>query len=88
MITEGDKKGPIIFGMVVLVVAVAALIAYQMTGDLGIEDRYSQAVGLPVSGETATGFSLEGNPVLYLVVLGVLLIVCFVAYRRFMAKPD
>ena len=82
-----DKKGLIIFGAILIVVLIAALAAYQMTGNMGIEDRYNVAVGLPVSpeesGGTFFGFSVEGNPVLYLIVLGILCIGCFVAYRYF-----
>jgi hypothetical protein len=54
-----------------------------MTGSMGIEDRYSQAVGLPVSGETASGFSLEGSPVLYLIVLVLLIAGCWAIYRKY-----
>jgi hypothetical protein len=82
-----EKNGLIIFGAILIVVLIAALAAYQITGSMGIEERYNMAVGLPVSpeegGGTFFGFSAEGNPVLYLIVLGVLIIVCFVAYRYF-----
>jgi hypothetical protein len=78
-----EKKGPIIFGAILIVVLIAALAAYQMTGSVGIEDRYSQAVGLPVSGETASGFTLEGNPVLYLIVLVLLIAGCWAIYRKY-----
>jgi len=44
-------------------------------------------VGLPASpeegGGSLLGFSLEGNPLLYLVILAVLGITCIVAYRYF-----
>jgi len=82
-----ERKGLVIFGAILIVVLIAALAAYQMTGSMGIEDRYNTAVGLPVlqqeEGGTFFGFSAEGNPVLYLIVLCVLIIVCFVAYRYF-----
>ena len=82
-----ERKGLIIFGAILIVVLVASLAAYQMTGSMGIEDRYNTAVGLPLSqeeeGGTFFGFSAEGNPVLYLIVLGVLGVACFAAYKRF-----
>ena len=81
-----EKKGLIIFGAILIVVLIAALAAYQMTGSMGIEDRYSQAVGLPVSGDTASGFSLEGSPVLYAVILFLLCAVCWGLYRKY-GKP-
>jgi hypothetical protein len=83
-----EKKGPIIFGAILIVVLIAALAAYQMTGSMGIEDRYNTAVGLPVSTEEGGGgnffgFSAEGNPVLYLLIAGLLAAFCVVAYRKF-----
>lgn len=35
-----ERKGLIIFGVILIVVLIAALAAYQMTGSMGIEDRY------------------------------------------------
>jgi hypothetical protein len=52
---------------------------------MGIEKRYTHAVGLPGSEEDSGsgwfGFSLEGDPVLYALVLGTLVVACFAAYR-------
>jgi hypothetical protein len=86
-IFEG-KKGLIIFGIILIVVLISALAAYQMTGSMGIEDRYNTAVGLPPSleeegGGTFFGFSAEGNPLLYVIILGILIVGCYAAYRRF-----
>ena len=83
-----EKKGVIIFGAILLVVLVAALAACQMTGSMSIEDRYNTAVGMPPSpeegdGGTFLGFSAEGNPVLYGIVLGVLVVGCYAAYKKF-----
>ena len=83
-----EKKGLIIFGAILLVVLVTALAAYRMTGSMGIEDRYNTAVGLPPSpeeggGGTFFGFSAEGNPVLYVIILGILIIGCYAAYKKF-----
>ena len=54
---------------------------------MGIEDRYTTAVGLPPGeeegGETFFGFSAEGDPVLYVIVLGILIVGCYAAYRYF-----
>lgn len=83
-----EKKGLIIFGVIFLVVLVAALTAYQMTGSMGIEERYTTAVGLPPSeeeegGRTFFGFSVEGDPVRYGIILGILIVGCYAAYRYF-----
>jgi hypothetical protein len=82
-----EKKGLIIFGAILIVVLIAALAAYQMTGNMGIEERYTTAVGLPPGeeegGETFFGFSTEGDPMLYVIVLGILIVGCYAAYRHF-----
>jgi len=82
-----EKKGLIIFGAILIVVIIAALAAYQRTGSMGIEDRYNTAVGLPPSteegGDTFFGFSAEGNPVLYVIILGILIVGSYAAYRYF-----
>jgi hypothetical protein len=38
-----ERKGLIIFGAIFIVVLIAALAAYQMTGNMGIEDRFTTA---------------------------------------------
>ena len=82
-----ERKGLIIFGAILIVVLIAALAAYQMTGNMGIEDRFTTAVGLPPGeeegGETFFGFSSEGDPVLSMIVLGILIVGCYAAYRHF-----
>jgi hypothetical protein len=82
-----ERKGLIIFGVILIVVLIAALAAYQMTGHMGIEDRFTTAVGLPSGeeegGETFFGFSAEGDPVLSVIVLGILIVGCYAAYRHF-----
>lgn len=82
-----ERKGLIIFGAILIIVLIVALAAYQMTGAMGIEDRYTTALGLPPGeeegGETFFGFSAEGDPVLYVIVLGILIVGCYAAYRYF-----
>jgi hypothetical protein len=82
-----EKKGLITFSAILIVVLIAALAAFQMTGNMGIEDRFNTAVGLPPGkekgGETISGFSVEGDPVLYVIVLGLLIVGCYAAYRHF-----
>jgi len=83
-----EKKGLLIFGAILIVVLITAFAAYQMTGSMGIEDRYNTAVGLPPSpekggGGTFFGFSAEGNPVMYVIILGILIIGSYAAYKKF-----
>jgi hypothetical protein len=80
------RRGFILFVFIVVVVAVISFAAYRITGPMGIEERYTNAVGLPSteeeSGSGWFGFSLEGNPLLYGVILLVLGGGCAIAYRR------
>ncbi len=91
MTATGDKTGLIIFGIIAVIVVIAALAAYALTGNMGIEDRFSQAVGLPVGeagaeGGDFFGFSVEGNNLSYFIVLGLLIVACVLLYRRYMAE--
>ena len=84
-----EKKGLFIFLGLLALVTVVSLAAYQMTGQMGIEERFSHAVGLNHGKEAGEegggwfGLSLEGNPLLYGAVLGILAIGCYAAYRHF-----
>jgi hypothetical protein len=81
-----EKRGLLIFGLILLIVVIVSLAAYLVTGPMGIEERYGHAVGLPAGEEEPGGgwfgFSLEGNLLLYGVILVILGIICFTAYRR------
>lgn len=86
---DGNIKGLIIFGVIMATVTLVAFLAYEKTGAMGIEERYNQAVGLSPWAEResrgGSGFSVEGSPVLYLVILSILAIICIMLYRRFIA---
>jgi hypothetical protein len=80
------RRGIILFLVILIGVAVISFAVYRMTGPMGIEERYSNAVGLPGTEEEEgggwLGFSLEGNPLLYSVILVVLGGICVIAYLR------
>jgi hypothetical protein len=82
-----DKKGLIIFGMILVLAIALSLVVYQMTGDRGIEERFLDAAGIHGGTDTGdhagTSFSLEGNPLVYGGVLVILGIACIAAYRYF-----
>ena len=89
MIALPEKKGLLIFLGLLALVIIVSVASYQMTGHMGIEERFSHAAGLD-SGEEAGeegggwfGLSLEGSPLLYGAVLGILAIGCYAAYRHF-----
>ena len=85
----GERKGLGIFIGLIILVIVVSLAAYSTTGDMGIEERFTHAVGLQSGGEEERGsggffgLALEGSPLLYAVVLGVLVVACYSAYRHF-----
>ena len=84
-----EKRGLLIFLGLLALVIIVSLAAYQMTGNMGIEERFSHAVGLDHGGEAGEegggwfGLSLEGSPLRYGVVLGILAIGCYAVYRHF-----
>jgi hypothetical protein len=82
----GEHKGRIIFSIILVLVVIVSLAAYQMTGSKSIEDRYNEALGMPAGQEEgggSPGFSVEGNLVLYLIILAILVAICYGAYRHF-----
>jgi len=87
MVDRNEMRGPLVLGALVLLVLIGALLAFQITGSMGIEDRFTSAVGLQQQDEGGDdggffGFRLEGNTLAYLAILALLIIVSIVAYRR------
>ncbi|MEI7432806.1 MAG: hypothetical protein WCJ93_01000 [Methanomicrobiales archaeon] len=80
-----EMKGMIIFFVLLAVVITSSFFVFMQTGPMGIEERFSHAVGLTHEDEHedegASGLSLEGNPVLYVIILGVLVVICILAYK-------
>lgn len=84
---QSNKKGVIIFGAIVLIILVLCLFAYMITGDKGIEERFSNAVGLPSESEGGDngilGFTLEGNHLPYVIILVLILVVTAIIYAKY-----
>jgi hypothetical protein len=83
-----NNRGLIIFVAIVLVFIAAGLAAYLISGDKGIEERFSQAVGLGGGPEEEgpggfLGFNIEGNVLTYAVILILLIIVCAILLKVF-----
>ncbi|WP_048107271.1 hypothetical protein [Methanosarcina barkeri] len=81
------KKSMLLFGLLVLAVAGLSLIAYHISGHMGIEERFNSAVGIesgPEEEESSGifGFNIEGNPLYYAVILVVLIILCLIIYIK------
>lgn len=84
---ESSKKGLLIFGAAIAIVLLVCLVAYFITGDQGIEERFKKAVGLgggpeEEGGGGILGFHIEGNILSYVVVLAFLIVVCVLAYLK------
>jgi hypothetical protein len=81
-----ETKGLLVFGLVVIIVFIAAIATYNTTGPMGIEERFNAAAGLPTdTGEEGGtgGISLEGNAVMYVLILAALVAVCVALYRHY-----
>ncbi|RPH74541.1 hypothetical protein EHM76_03385 [bacterium] len=75
----------ILFLILLAIVVTVSFIVFAQTGPMGIEERFSQAVGLPFEGEHedegGSGISIEGNTILYAIILCILTIICVLAYK-------
>lgn len=72
--------------MLLLVFLCAGIVAYLISGDMGIEERFIRAAGMVHDDEEDSGFfgfNIEGNLILYIALLMALAIVCFVLYKRY-----
>ncbi len=81
------NKGLIIFMALVLVFVVAGAVAYLLSGEKGIEERFSEALGLGGDEEEGGGgffgFSVEGDVLLYALILGALIVGCLILLKIF-----
>jgi len=87
MVMTGNHGRLIFFGLVLLV-GIISIFAFNGSGTKGIEERFSSALGVSPGDEehgsgSDPGFSLEGNPPLYTIILVLLVGVCWVMYRKF-----
>lgn len=83
-----NKLGITIFAIVALVFLAVCIFAYLITGDQGIEARFSNAVGLPTEPDAGgdngiLGFTLEGNHLSYLIILAVIMLVTAIIYVKY-----
>ncbi len=88
MIIPQEKKGMIIFALIAVIFLVCAIIAFQAGGPQGIEERFHSAMGSTAADHeeaagSVAGFSLEGNALLYLLVISALVLVCIALYRKY-----
>ena len=87
MFSPNNKRGLMIFGVLILVFLALSIAAYVISGNMGIEERFNNAVGIhPDSEEEGPsgifGFNIEGNLVSYVIIDSALIIICAVLYTR------
>jgi len=83
------NRGLFLFLSIIAVMGAVAIIAYTITGPVDIEERFSSALGISPQADdtpgvhaTAPGFSIEGQPFLYAVILAGLCGAGWLLYRR------
>jgi hypothetical protein len=71
----------------VIIFLVLCLFAYIITGDKGIEERFSNAVGLPSESgggdKGILGFTLEGSHPSYVIILALVIIATVLIYLKY-----
>jgi hypothetical protein len=81
---NSSKKGIIIFAALILLFIGISLTAYYLSGNKGIEERFSEAIGIEGDGEEENGgifgFKIEGNITFYLIMLIFLAVACLLIY--------
>jgi hypothetical protein len=85
---QNNRKGIIIFGSIVLIFAALSLFVYSITGDKGIEERFSNAAGLPGKPDEKSdngifGFRIEGNLISYVIILALVIIATVLLYQKY-----
>jgi hypothetical protein len=86
-----QRQGLLLFCLIAAILLAAAILAFQATGPQGIEERFHSAAGLsPEEGEHAehgedggSGLTIEGNPLLYGLLLCCLVIGCAALYYHY-----
>ena len=82
------SRGRIIFFVLLIVIGIIALFAFNGTGPMGIEERFSSALGITheeegQDHEEGSGFALEGDLLLYVIILALICAACWIVYRKF-----
>ena len=84
-----SKKEWIVVVGILALVGIGALAAFRISGTMGIEERFENALGVSggpgeeTEGTGIFGFFLEGQPLLYAAIVLGLGILCYVIYRYY-----
>ena len=84
---QSHKKGIIFFAAIVLIFLVLCIFAYITTGNKGIEERFSSALGLPGEMQSKDkgifGFTIVGNQLSYGIVFALILAATALIYVKY-----
>jgi hypothetical protein len=86
---KSTGKEWVVFAVIIAIAGITALAAFQISGSMGIEERFQKALGISGDGggepESSgfLGFAIEGQPLLYAGIVCGLGILCYGAYRYF-----
>lgn len=85
---SGKRTGTLLLAVILVVCAVVAVAAYLGQGHMGVEERFSSALGLPGEEEEGhepgtPGFVVEGDVVMYGVIVLVLCGAAGLVYARY-----
>jgi hypothetical protein len=84
-----SNKGMLILALIILLAVIAAFLAFRVSGPMDTEERFMHTLGIAheetdtPAGSGIYGFSLEGQPFRFVIVLGILLLLCVLAYWYF-----
>jgi hypothetical protein len=84
---QRNKKGIIFFSAIVLIFLAFCIFAYSKTGDKGMEERFSNAAGLPDETQSKDGgifgFAIEGNQLSYVIIFALILTATALIYLKY-----
>lgn len=84
---QSNTKGILIFGGTVLIFLIICLFGYMISGNKGIEERFSNALGMPGESESEEngffGFKIEGNKLSYGIIFALILAATAVIYIKY-----
>lgn len=84
---QSNKEGILIFAGFVIIFLILLYFGYMISGDKGIEERFSNALGLPGESQSDEngifGFTIEGNKLSYVIIFALILVATALIYLKY-----
>jgi hypothetical protein len=84
---QSNKNGTLIFAGMVLIFLIICFFGYMITGDKRIEERFSNALGLPGESQNddnaILGFNIEGSQFSYGIIFTLILVTTALIYIKY-----